>query len=306
MLNYTVDELISDVRTTASIPEAQPRFSDDGLLKIMTRVLQSKIVPMMMAVREEYFVAFKDYEIVQGNVTGYKIPSDAVGMKARSVVLLNQSNTLNMTNIPRLSLEQVSGYYYGQYVPFGFYVQNNNVILWPPNQTSPTNTLRIYYLSRTKNLVYSDEAGKVDAINSNIVTLESVPDTWAVGNIVNVIYGEPGFETVLSEAEILDITSLDVTLDTVTGITIGDWVALKGYSPIAQIPIEAQQLLVQATSLEILKSLGDNEGYQKLEIEYQRMSQYVMDVISPRVDGSPKKAIGANSIGDWLGPWSNG
>jgi len=307
LLNYTTDELIDDVRTTASIPEAQPRFTDDGLLKIMTRVLQSKIVPMMMACRKEYFVTFQDYEIDQGNTTGYKIPSDAVGMKARAVVLLNQASALNMTNLPELSLEQVSGYFYGQYVPFGFYVQNNNIILWPPNQTSPTNTLRIYYMARTKNLVYAENAGQVEVIAGSVLTLSNVPDTWTTGNLVNVIYGDPGFETVLSNAEITNISGSDVTLDVVTDISVGDWVALQGYSPIAQVPIEAQQLLVQATSLEILKSLGDTEGYQKLEIEYQQMVKYVMDVISPRVDGSPEKAISSGSgLMDYTGNWANG
>lgn len=307
-LNYTTDELIDDVKTTASIPEAQPRFSTTGILRIMTRILQSKIVPMIMSVREEYFVNYEDYDIDPTNTTGYKIPSTAVGMKTRSVVLVNQSNQLNITSLPRLSLEQVSGYYYGMYVPFGFFVQNNNVILWPPNQSSLTNTLRIYYLERTKNLVLEEEAGQIEVIAGNVLTLSNVPTDWATGTMLNGIYGIPGFETVANDREITNIASLDVTVDDVTGLTVGDWVSLQGYSPIAQIPVEAQQLLVQATALEILKSLGDTEGYQKLEIEYQTMVKYVMDVLSPRVDGSPKKVIGSGSgISEWVGfgSWSS-
>jgi len=302
MIDYTVDQLVTDIKTTASVPAAQPRFTTDGIIKIMTRVLQSKIIPMMMTTREEYFVDYEDYTIVQGNTTGYAIPTNAVGMKVRSVGLLNQSGALNLTNLPRLSLEQISGYYYGQYVPFGFYVQNNNIILWPPNQTTPSDTLRMYYLRRVNVLTSSVYCGQVESIAGNILTLSDVPLSWVVGDTINAIDAEPGFNTVAREREITLISGNDVTLDDVTDIAVTNWIALDGYSPIAQVPVEVHQLLVQAASLEILKSLGDTEGYQKLAVEYKMLVSYVMDVITPRVDGSVKKAIPAgNGIASWCG-----
>lgn len=302
MIDYTVNELVTDVKTTASVPAAQPRFSVDGIIKIMTRILQSKIVPMMMTVREEYFVDYEDYQIVQGNNLGYPIPKAAVGMKVRDVCLVNQqANLLNMTTLPRLSLEEISATQYGQYVPFGIYIQNNNVILWPPNQSAPTNTLRMYFIRRTNVLTSSANCGQVEGIAGNVLTLTQVPTTWVVGDLINTIDAEPGFNTTARDREITDITGLDVTLDDVEDIAETNWVALNGYSPIAQIPVEAQQLLVQATALEILKSMGNDKGYQKLEVEYKQLVEYVMDVITPRVDSSPKKALAVNGIAGFCG-----
>lgn len=303
MIDYTVNKLVTDVKTTGSVPSAQPRFSTDGIIDIMTRVLQSKIVPLIMGAREEYFVDYEDFHIVQGNTTGYPIPSDAVGMKIRDVVLVNQSGVLNLTGLPRLSLEQVSGYYFGQVVPFGFYIQNNNVILWPPNQTTPSNTLRMYFLRRVNVLTSSSNCAQISTIAGNVCTCEApIPSSWAVGDIINAIDNNPGFNTEARGLEITAISGSDVTLDDVTDLEEGFWLAQEGYSPIAQIPVEVQQLLVQATTLEILKSLGDTEGYQKLEVEYKQMTQYVLNVITPRADGNPKKAISAgNAIADWCG-----
>ena len=301
-IDYTVDGLVDDIKTTASIPFAQPRFSTDGIIKIMTRVLQSKIVPMMMRCREEYFVTYQDYTITQGNLIGYPIPTNAVGMKVRDVVLVNQSGLLNLTGLPRLSLEQVSGYYFGQVVPFGFYIQNNNVILWPVNQTTPSRTLRLYYLARTSVLLSSTYCGQITNIVGNVLTLTNVNGAWTTSTLLDAVNNLPGFNVVKQGLGITNIAGPNVTVTDATGLQNGYWMSESGFSPIAQVPVEAHQLLVQGTALEILKSLGDTEGYQKLEVEYKELKGSVMDVITPRADGNPKKAVNAgNGIADWCG-----
>ena len=127
-------------------------------------------------------------------------------------------------------------------------------------------------------------------------------DTWANGTILNAIDNEPGFNTIASNREITNISGNDVTLDDVTDIEEDFWMALEGYSPIAQVPVELQQLLVQGTALEILKSLGNTEGYQKLEIEYKDLTKFCKDAMTPRSDGNPKKAISAgNGLAEWCG-----
>lgn len=311
MIDYTVDALVTDIKTTASIPTSQPRFSTEGIVKIMTRILQSKIVPMIMSCREEYFVDYEDFLIEQGNTTGYAIPSTAVGMKIRDVVLVNQSGLLNLTSLPRLSLEQISGYYFGQVVPFGFYIQNNRVILWPPNQTTQSNTLRMYFLRRTNVLTPSVNCGQVDSVATDIITLTAdAPTDWAIGTVLNAIDNNPGFDTKARDLTITAVSSANVTVDSdVSALIFPDyWIALNGYSPIAQVPVELQQLLVQGTSLEILKSLGDTEGYQKLEVEYKDLTKFCMNVMTPRSDGNVKKCIDAgNGIADWCGfRWRSG
>ena len=160
----------------------------------------------------------------------------------------------------------------------------------------------MYFIRRTNVLTSSTNCGQVEAIVGNVLTLSAVPSTWEVGDLVTSIDALPGFGTKARDREITLIAGNDVTLDDVTDISVTNWIAENGYSPIAQVPVEIHQLLVQATSLEILKSLGDSEGYQKLEVEYKQMTKYAMDVITPRIDGSMKKAIPAgNGIASWCG-----
>lgn len=306
-MDYTVDTLVTDIRTTGSVPSAQTRFDDDSIINIMTRIMRTKVVPMMMTMREEYFVEYTDYSITQGNLTGYAIPTNAVGMKLRAVCLVNNSGQLNMTQLPRLSLEQISGYYFGQVVPFGFYIQNNNVILWPVNQTTPANTIRLYYIARTNKLTASTNCRQILSITGNDVTLADVPGAWTTATMLNAIDPLPGFNTQASSIDITNISGDTLTLDDASALEEDDWLAEDGYSPIAQIPVEAHQLLVQETALEILKSLGDTEGYNKLMIEKKELTSFIMSTINPRSDGNPKKAISAgNGIADWCGFRSRG
>ena len=301
-MDYTVDVLLGDVRTTASIPNVQPRFDDPGILRIMTRILQTKVVPMIMACREEFFVDYLDYPIVQGNLIGYAIPSNAVGMKLRDVCLLNRASMMNITTLPRLSLEQIGGYYFGQVVPFGFYIQNNNVILWPVNQTTPCNTIRLYYLRKANRLIETSYCGKVLSVAGNDVTLVSVPGAFVTGYKVDGIDDLPGFNTLVNSQTISNVSGDTITISDASLLSEGDWICPSGYSPIPQVPEEAHQLLVQETALEILKSLGDQEAYQALMIEKKELTQFVKNAMTPRTDANPKKCIsGGNSISDWCG-----
>jgi hypothetical protein len=301
-VDYTVDVLLGDVRTTASIPNVQPRFDDPGILRIMTRILQTKVVPMIMACREEYFVDYLDYTIIQRNLVGYAIPPNAIGGKLRSVVLVNQSGLLNLTTLPRLSLEQIGGYYFGQVVPFGFYIQNNNVILWPVNQTTPSNTVRLYYLRRANELIGTASCAKVLSVAGNDVTCVAVPGAMITGSVVDGIDDLPGFGVLANAQTISNVSGDTITITDASKLSEGDWMCPSGYSPIPQIPVEAHQLLVQETALEILKSLGDNDGYQTLMVEKKELTGFVRDSLSPRADANPKKCkSGGNAIADWCG-----
>ena len=301
-MDYTVDVLLGDVRTTASIPNVQPRFDDLGLLRIMTRILQTKVVPMIMACREEFFVDYKDYAIIQRNLIGYAIPSNAVGMKVRDVCLVNQTAMMNITTLPRLSLEQIGGYYFGQVVPFGFYIQDNNVVLWPVNQTTPCNTIRLYYIRRSNELIETTYCGKVLSVAGNDVTLVSVPGDFGTGFVVDGIDDLPGFGVLANAQTISNVSGDTITISDASKLSAGDWICPTGYSPIPQVPVEAHQLLVQETALEILKSLGDQEAYQALMVEKKELTAFVRAAMTPRADANPKKCIsGGNAIADWCG-----
>ena len=65
-----------------------------------------------------------------------------------------------------------------------------------------------------------------------------------------------------------DSSSLTFTETLPTDLAVGDYVALAGKSPIAQIPYEAHHLLAQLGAIKVNEALGDMQGMQMAQSKY--------------------------------------
>ena len=289
---YATAELIENIKRRCSVPTSQLTFTDEAFVALANDELQGEVVPLIMSTREEYFVEEIDIPSPSDGVIA--IPSGAVGAKLRSVCYVQQSNPLVLINLPRIDLDVVAGVGFFNFNTLaGFYVQGNNLILYP-NTSVPTNTtIRLYFYRRT--LVLADDAnyGQVVSIdeNTNTVVLSFVPYGWAAGTEVNSVSSEPNFATTCSLATIQSVSSPSVVLDTVEGIEVGDYIAPYGYSAVPQVPVEAHAYLAQLTAVKVLESLGDREGMQAAQAKADKLRENLLVMISQRVDGSVKKIM---------------
>lgn len=293
-IDYTTSKLVESVRRRGSIPASQQLFSIDDIIDLATDELETSILPQIMSVREEYFVSYTDVAVASSSEpVDLDIPSNAIGQKLRDVCWVHTNGSLS--SIPRYELEQASGNSYSDdYARTnGFMIRGNNVVLYPSNQG--TGTLRLYFYKRPLTLIANTKCGQVQSIdtNTNEVTLSFLPANWAVTNTVNVISQTQPFQTKVDSVEITTISFSTVTLASVDNIAVGDWIALEGYSPIPQLPVEAHKVLAQATVVKCMEAMGDREGMKasqaKLDIDLQNMFK----LIAPRVDGAPKKVTNA-------------
>ena len=68
---------------------------------------------------------------------------------------------------------------------------------------------------------------------------------------------------------------------------------MSGQSPVAQfIPAEATYLLAQLAAARCLQALGDTEGYKVSLTKIEQMKNHLINLISDRIEGQPKR-IGA-------------
>lgn len=91
-------------------------------------------------------------------------------------------------------------------------------------------------------------------------------------------------------------TGFTVTPSSLEGMNVGDYMALRGESPFAHIPVEGYPLLEQAVVVKVLEGLGDREGMAAAQTKLSELVQLFPDLITPRVDGNPQKIINRNSI----------
>lgn len=284
------------------MPTNQQLFTPDDFINIANDEMETVIVPLLMSVREEYFLHYVDLTATpqSSGPIEIEIPADAVGMKIRDILWVDPS-TGALSDIPRLTLEQLSGMSYDFINVSGFTLQGNKILLYPGTNQS-TGMVRMYYIRRPLQLCSTSNAGQVITINTmtNELTLSFVPNSWAVGDEVSIVGSAQPFATRVNALEVTAISSPTITVTSVEGVEVGDWVALTGFSPIPQIPIEAHKVLAQAACVKCLEAMGDREGMQVAEAKLQQNTEAMLKMINPRVDGSVKKVTTAsNGIFEW-------
>ena len=288
---YTVDDLVANVKRRASIPNSNSLLSDEDIMLLAQDELDLTVTPLVMSVNEEFFVTSEDLDIQTG-VSTYAIPGEAVGMRLRGVSVVNNPGEYETVwNLSRITLEQLGSYTWNT---GGFYLEGNNVKLFPtPNQTG---TLRLYFYKTPLTLTQNINAGQVTVIDGNILTLANMPEDWTTGTDLSVVQGYPPFNTIFENTDAVLVTGNDVTLSSVSGITVGDWVCPRGFSTIPQLPREAIPLLAQATVVKCLEAIGDNDGMKRAEAKLEQVTGQLIKLLTPRSDANPKKFVNRRGI----------
>lgn len=307
---YDMSALIDDIKIRCTVPTSQLTFTNARFTSLANVYLKGKVIPLIMSTREEYFVDF--YETILPSDGIIPFPGDTVGIKLRSVCYVQQRSPLILINLPRIDLDVVAGVGWNNYTSIaGFYVEGNNLVLYP-NASVPQNTpIRIYFYKRTLVLATPGTYGQITAIDSgtNTLTMSRVPSSWTTGTQINTMAQSPNFDVTNELATVVSSATPTLTLDSVTDMSVGDYVSEYGYSAIPQIPLEAHGYLAQITAAKVLSSLGDRDGGKEAWDEAKELKENLLVMISQRVDGSVKKVIppqGGIRLGAGLGRWGRG
>lgn len=294
MPSYTTATLLDTIKRKAFIPSIQTTFTNTDLLAIATEEMHNTLLPAIMNTREEFYVVKETLPRVSGvKQMQYDIPSRAIGMSLREV-----STTIGGVerNMPRLEIEDKI---YDDFSSnsYGFYIKNNSIITFG----SQVGDLNLYYYLRPGDLVETTAATTIVSVDSanKQITVNNIPSGWAVGNKLDVINHNPGFDTKMIGNEITDITGTVITFaddfptkpDASQILTANMWVAQESTSPVPQIPVEFFQYLGESVTAYVMESQGDEEGYQRAQQRMKMMLESAQKTISPRVDGESKKFV---------------
>ncbi len=308
---YITDVLLPTLRLLPLMPSVQALFTDANLLTIMTFEMTSKIIPLIDNQAEEYFIHVDDIPY-DGQATVFSIPSRALAGKLRSVSFVDANQ--NEVRIPRLRLEDIMSNVNATGLAinpalWGFYLRNNQVILYLGSSTGNNNNfpfLRLRYVRQPNALVLSTACGEVTNIAGDVVTVDSVPSAFTTGSTYDLISNSPQmFDSLLDDATITAIDTMAKTITFTTGtvpagLQVGDWVCLANQSPIPQIPYSPGfDLLLQLSAAKCLEIHGDVQGYNVAMSQASDMKSYFISVITPRVDANVIRLTTPNSLYGW-------
>lgn len=314
---WTTTDLIADVRRRAMLPSTSSLGTADAdILAVANNEMATRLVPLVMSVNEEFYVQTIDIPMVSGQ-SAYRMPQRNAGAKLRDVTLVRGNTTLNLARIEPERLTEWTTNAAG--TPVGFYLEAGAVNLVPA--PAGGGTLRMKYFVRPGALVSSSAqyaaitAVTYGAANTVVVSVAGasafVPSS---GPTVDIIAARPPFEYLITNGPVTN-TVIGATIDRTIvvssptspapnfspNIAVGDYITQVDSSPIIQLPVELHSLLVQRTVCAIMESFNYTERLAAAEAAYARMEEAALRLISPRVDGAPKKMRGLLPRFSWQG-----
>lgn len=287
---YTSENLVSAILRKSFAPSSQRTYESTDLLSAADELTETKLVPRISKVREEYFVTSVDVPILISKNT-YDIHVRAAGLVVREIWYVDPSGAVT-PDFPRLEPEEITSTASG--TPTGFYLKGNQIILDKVPLSTTGAQLRIFFMLTPSRLVLSTSAGVVSAINSNIVTVSSIPAAWATGNVFDLIRQDGGHEPIAIDYTSTLVNSNNITFSSVPDtLRVGDYVALAGETPVVQLPGVFRHALAQGVAAEILGDMS-MPGADRAEKKFETIMTDSLAFVTPRVLGEDRQTIATN------------
>jgi hypothetical protein len=285
---------LAAVDRAITVPNYQPRFSQSDILALANEEQQSLVVPMIVALREEFFVFRETLSITAGDI-GFRIPERAIGRTLREIQYRNQTGGTMVYDLPRISIEDSYRFSnIGSGTPNGFTIEGDTIRFLPT--PSSDGEVLLFMLRKPNSLVLNSRTAVVTAVGTNTITLSKVPANLTIGSKIDVTDNKPSYPLVQKDLTITNITGLVITVSGFTGtalsgVDVDDVVSTALETSIVQLPDEAAVVLIHATAVRVLEALSIPDQMKMAEEKLQQKIRACREILSPRVEGSIPKII---------------
>lgn len=293
-------EFLQAIKLNITQPTFQQLFDPDDVLFMAKQEQEARVVPIVRSLNEEFFVKVKYLPIAAYQDTA-SIPRRATGRAVRSLQYLPQGAQAPYV-LPRISMQDTAGIVGVQSEnPSAVYLLSDTIKLYPvPNQAG---TLVQYYEQAPSKPVQTTLTGTILSIGVDTVTLTKTPPiNITVGSTCDITQNYPGYQIVYEDLTVINITGNTIQFAGFTvgapieGVEVYDSLSLARETSILQLFDEAADLLVQSTSVRILKAMQQTEMAKGIEEEFMKKLTALKQITSPRIEGSIPKVLQRNNL----------
>lgn len=304
---YLANDLVTSVKRRCNVPTAQVTFQLADFLALADEEIRCKLVPLVLKHMEEFYVAPPLDQAIVSNQATYAIPTRAIAMALRDVMLVSSADPDTRVPLERLNPEDlytgISGNVRYLIKKNGFYLQGNSLILYPTPIQGAGN-LRMLYCMRPNQLVDVATCGLITGINTGAkqITVSVLPSNITTSTLVDFVKAQPGFECTAIDQTITNIASTTLTFGVTlpTNLSVGDYVCQAQQSCVVQVPAELQPLLFQYVVVRVLSAQGDNTNLKAAIAELESLEKAAGLLLAPRVTGKTKRVVNARAISRWV------
>jgi len=291
-----VDKFIDSVKKRAAVPTSQVTFTDEDIIRFANEDLEENMIPLIMAVREEFFVESETYTpTVVNNNKRLEVPERAIGTKVR---LINPiSNGVVQPPLSLIPLEHVE-YSSGGGSDRGYYMKGNFIYLLISSEQ-----VVVSYYQRPNEVVLLERAAQIEAIDrdTGIIEVDDVPSIIEAGSIIDFNQTKPGHRVYAKDVTVATVNQLTNQIsfslaDIPDDLIVGDYICLAGETVIPQIPSDLHNMLAQATACKILESINDEKGLKNATRRLEKMETKLLNLIESRAESKGKKIANIESL----------
>lgn len=297
-LYMDADELLASIKLRGAVPLAQISFQDSDLLNFASEEIDLKIVPSILAVREEFYVTTETIPLVTGQ-SNYKIPYRAIGGRVRFVYFQGSDGSLQP--LAQVAMERLTEYEASNFAQqnSGFFLQNDELIILPPITGTTSGSLVVKYYMKPNKIVETSRGARVTQISGNAITVDSVPTNITPGSEVDFIQSLPnhrtkGYDVLVSTVP--NSSTITFASGVPTDLSVGDYICSAGETVIPQVPSELQVMVAQAVICRVLEAIGDTQGLSNATAKLQEMEAKLLTLIDSRVEAPGRKAVNTNTF----------
>lgn len=302
MASYlTSNTLIESIKRRAMLPSNQSTFSDADFLALANEEMNIGIVPSIILQHQNYLQAVSDQPMLP-NTSSYPIPYRAIGNMLNDVFYVDTSlNYFEMTRIQKSDLPDFNGPYSQGYARL-FYVENNEIVLYPTITGQVSGSINMAYYIRPNQLVTEDRVGIITGIDTvtGDITVTKVPSVFSTSQSYDFIQLISPHKTLAFD---IGPVSINTTTNTINfapgtlpaGLSVGDHINLSEESIIPQIPSDLHVVLAHRVAARCLEALGDTQGLQNANAKLAEMEVKTANLINNRVEGAPLKLVSRNN-----------
>lgn len=306
---WTTDDLVAAVKRKGQTPTGGFQLTDAQILDIAFEATTKRYIPAIRGVREDFFTTYEAIPLVNGTAS-YRLPKRASSTTIKQVLLIDNTSGRAIP-VPRLPVSQGwRGLGISTVAPFSYVIEGAQIrFLGTPNNTSMY-TARIIYQRRPSRYVTSSAgvaSSVVASVTATTITLTGAPSWWSSGEQLDVMSPEPEADLLMQDVA---VTLLGATFTVTDGtstaqVSAGDYVAERDTTPIVLLPDAFMHSLIDATTAECLRSIGDYDAAASLESGIATDMPSLLASIATRAESQPLPIRNTNAglyqSGRWYG-----
>ena len=179
----------------------------------------------------------------------------------------------------------------------GYYFRDNKIILNNKPKAGETRNLVIEYFRRPNKLTLTENTARITGIAGTTITVDLAPSTWTNTTTLDAIANNNPFVG-LSDDIAISIAGNNITVSAEVAalLSVDDYLAESGFTPIPQYTEELHPILVQYALIKVYEAQADTTSAELALIELQKLESTVYDMISPRDEGQSKIIKSTNNI----------